>query len=68
MYKSGFGIRDWQEPLTAGTCATVPCGVTATNQIMNVEIVGDPANRISECIESNNRAQLVEVRCNDVIQ
>jgi hypothetical protein len=53
--------------LASGVCEDFFCNVPATGTPMDIEIVADPNDRIKECIESNNRAQVVRVMCNDVI-
>jgi hypothetical protein len=53
--------------LASGACEQFFCRVPATSTPMDIELVGDPSNRVKECVESNNRAEVVRVTCNDVI-
>lgn len=52
--------------LAGGTCQQLLCNVPATLTPLDIEVVGDPSNRVSECFEDNNRAQVLSVRCGSV--
>jgi hypothetical protein len=49
--------------IAAGACEQFICNVPATATPMDVELVGDPKERLSECFENNNRAQVVRIAC-----
>jgi VCBS repeat protein len=51
------------EALASGACAQFFCNVPATATPMDIELVGDPSDRVKECFEDNNRAQVVRVAC-----
>jgi hypothetical protein len=58
-------VRNGTE-LASGGCQQLICSIPATSAAVDIEVVGDPSNRVSECFENNNRAQVLSVRCDDI--
>jgi hypothetical protein len=58
-------VRNGTE-LAAGTCQQLLCNVPATLTPLDLEVVADPSERVAECFENNNSAQVLRVSCGSV--
>jgi VCBS repeat protein len=58
-----------QQAIGVGTCVTVACQIDVPPRAepFNLMILGDPADQVHECSESNNRSLISRVSCTGVI-